>query len=391
MNRLSPSRLQRLTRWVWRLSMPLTLIAPALAADSIRIGSVLSITGPASYIGDPEAKTLKIYVDQINASGGVLGRPIELVSYDDAGDANKARTFAQRLTERDNIVAMVGGSTTGTTMAMIPVFESARIPFMSIAGSVNIIEPVRPYVFKSPHTDRMGCERIFGDMRKRKITQIALIAGTDGFGTSMREQCLKVVDQYGIKILIDQTYGAADTDMTPQLAKIKATPGVQAILNTGASGQGPAVLTRNYGQLDMKAIALYQNPGVASKSFIELSGAASEGVRLPAAALLVAHKLPANDPQKPTVTSYMATYEKATGQPVSTFGGGAYDGLMMVIEAIKRANSTEPRKVRDQLEQTRNFIGTSGVVNMSAKDHLGLTVDAFRLLEVKNADWLLID
>ncbi|SFO77755.1 amino acid/amide ABC transporter substrate-binding protein, HAAT family [Variovorax sp. PDC80] len=381
----------RLRHLALAIALPLGLAASVQAAEPIRIGSVLSVTGAASYIGDPEAKTLKLYADRINAAGGVLGRPIELVTYDDAGDANKARTFAQRLVERDNVVAMVGGSTTGTTMAMIPVFEAAKLPFMSLAGSVNIIEPVRQHVFKSPHTDRMGCERVFSDMKKRNFTSIALIAGTDGFGTSMREQCLKVVDKYGIKILIDQTYGAQDTDMTPQLAKIKATPGVQAILNTGASGQGPAVLTRNYGQLDMKSIPLYQNPGVASKSYIELSGAAAEGVRLPAAALLVASKLPASDPQKPVVTGYMAAYEKATGQPVSTFGGGAYDGLMMVVEAIKRANSADPRKIRDALEQTRGFVGTSGVVNMTPQDHLGLTVEAFRMLEVKNGDWLLID
>ena len=125
------------------LTAPLLLCAAAHAADPIRIGSVLSITGPASFIGDPEAKTMKMYVDQINAGGGVIGRQIELVTYDDAGDANKARTFAARLTERDNIAVLVGGSTTGTTMAMIPVMESAQIPFMSLAGSVNIIEPVR--------------------------------------------------------------------------------------------------------------------------------------------------------------------------------------------------------------------------------------------------------
>jgi branched-chain amino acid transport system substrate-binding protein len=262
---------------------------------------------------------------------------------------------------------------------------------MSLAGSVNIIEPVRKYVFKSPHTDRMGCEKIFADMKKRKFTKIALIAGTDGFGTSMREQCLKVVGTYGIEILIDQTYGAADTDMTPQLTKIKGTPGVQAIVNTGASGQGAAVLTRNYGQLGMTNIPMYQNSGVASKAFIELSGPAAEGVRLPAAALLIANKLPANDPQKSVVTGYTATFEKTANQPVSTFGGGAYDGLMMVVNAIKRANSAEPDKIRDALEQTKGFVGTAGVVNLSPKDHLGLGVDAFRMVEVKGGDWLLVD
>lgn len=376
---------------VMALAMGLSMSLAAQAAEPIRIGSVLSITGPASYIGDPEAKTLKLYVDQLNAAGGVLGRPLELVTYDDASDANKARTFTTRLAERDNVAVVVGGSTTGTTMAMIPVLEGAQIPFMSLAGSVNIVEPVRKYVFKSPHTDRMGCEKVFADMKKRQITKIALIAGTDGFGTSMREQCLKVVGNYGVQILIDQTYGAQDTDMTPQLTKIKGTPGVQAIFNTGASGQGPAVLTRNYGQLGMKNIPLYQNPGVASKSYIELSGPAAEGVRLPAAALLVAGKLAAGDPQKPVVAGYTAAYEKASGQPVSTFGGGAYDGLMMVVNAIRKANSAEPQKIREALEQTRGFVGTAGLVNMSAQDHLGLTVDAFRLVEVKGGDWSLVD
>ena len=373
------------------LGMLLLLSASAQAAAPIRVGSVLSITGPASYIGDPEAKTLKLYVDQINASGGVLGRPLELVTYDDASDANKARTFTTRLAERDNVAVVVGGSTTGTTMAMIPVLKDAKLPFMSLAGGVNIVEPVRKYVFKSPHTDRMGCEKVFADMKKRQFTKIALIAGTDGFGTSMREQCLKVVGNYGIHILIDQTYGAQDTDMTPQLTKIKGTAGVQAILNTGASGQGPAVLTRNYGQLGMKNIPLYQNAGVASKSYIELSGPAAEGVRLPVAALLVAAKLPPTDPQKPVVIAYTTAYEKAYGQPVSAFGGGAYDGLMMVVNAIKKANSADPQKIRDALEQTKGFVGTAGMVNMSEHDHLGLTVDAFRLVEVRNGDWSLVD
>lgn len=388
-------------RWNWRraaiagasLMMCAALgggASAALAADPIKIGVVLSTTGGASYLGDPEEKTLKLYVDKLNQAGGVIGRPIQLVSYDDAGDANRARTFATRLVESDRVAVVIGGSTTGTTMAMVPVFENAEIPFMSLAGGVNIIEPVRKYVFKSPQTDRMGCQRIFADLKARKLTHIALIAGTDGFGTSMRAQCLKVAPDYGISIAVEQTYGVTDADMTPQLLKIKSTPGVQAIVNTGASGQGAAVLTRNYGQLGLNNIPLYQNPGVASKSFIQLAGPASEGVRLPAPALLIASQLPDSDPQKPVVVGYTKLYEKATGQPVSPYGGGAYDGLMMVVDAIKHANSADPEKIRAALEQTKGFIGTAGVVTMSAKDHLGLPVDAYRLLEIKNGDWTLV-
>ena len=135
------------------------------ASAQIKIGSVLSVTGPASFLGDPEKKTLEIYVDEINAKGGVNGQKLQLIVYDDAGNADNARTFATRLVEEDKIVAMVGGSTTGATLAMIPVFEDAKIPFISLAGAIQIIEPVRKWVFKTPHTDKMACEKIFADLK----------------------------------------------------------------------------------------------------------------------------------------------------------------------------------------------------------------------------------
>ncbi len=164
-------------------------------AAQVKVGAVLSVTGPASFLGDPEKKTLEMYVEEINAKGGVNGQKLQLVVYDDGGDANKARTFATRLIEEDKVVAMVGGTTTGATMAMIPVFEDAQMPFISLAGAIEIVEPVRKWVFKTPHTDKMACEKIFDDMKARNLTTIALISGTDGFGKSMRDQCVAVAPQ----------------------------------------------------------------------------------------------------------------------------------------------------------------------------------------------------
>ncbi len=358
------------------------------AADTIKIGSVLSVTGPASFLGDPEDKTLKMYVDKINEAGGVNGKQLELVVYDAGVDANKARTFATRLVEEDEIVAMVGGSTTGTTMAMVPVFQDAEIPFISLAGAVVIIDPVKKWVFKTPHTDKMACEKIFEDIKARGMSKVGLISGTGGFGKSMRSQCLAVAGNYGIEIVADETYGPKDSDMTPQLTNIKGVKGLEAVVNAGF-GQGPAIVTRNYRQLGIE-VPLYQSHGVASKSYIDLAGDAANGVRLPAAALLVADKLPDDDPQKPVVTAYKKAYEEATGSPVSTFGGHGYDGLMLVVEAMKKAGSEDPAAIRDALEETKNFVGTGGVVNMSPQDHLGLDLSAFRMLEIKDGDWTLV-
>ncbi len=359
---------------------------PTLAQEPIRIGAFLSVTGPASFLGDPELKTLEMYVDRINAEGGVIGRKLQLVAYDDAGDAEKARTFAKRLIEQDKVDVLVGGSTTGATMAAVPLAEQSGTPFISLAGAVVIVEPVKKWVFKTPHTDRMACERIFVDMQARKLTKVALISGAGGFDKSMRAECLKVASKYSVQIVADETYGASDTDMTAQLTKLKGS-GAQAVLNAGF-GQGPAIVTRNYRQVGL-TLPLYQSHGVASKEYIKLSGPAADGVRLPALALLVADTLPANDPQKAVVTAYKKAYQDKYKSDVSTFGGHAYDGLYLAVNAIKAAGTTDKAKVRDALEASKNFVGIDGVFNMSAQDHMGLSVHGFRMLEVKGGDWSL--
>jgi branched-chain amino acid transport system substrate-binding protein len=361
---------------------------PALGQEPIRIGAFLSVTGPAAFLGDPEQKTLEMYIERINAAGGVTGRKLQLFVYDDGGDAEKARTFTKRLIEQDKVDIIVGGSTTGTTMAAIPLVEQAQTPFVSLAGAVVIIEPTKKWVFKTPHTDRMACEKIFADMQARKLSKVALISGAGGFDKSMHAECVKVAGKYGVDVVADESYGAADTDMTAQLTKIKGTPGVQAVLNCGF-GQGPAIVTKNYKQLGI-TVPLYQSHGVASRDYIKLAGDAAEGVRLPAAALLVAYILPESDAQKPVVVPYRRDYEAKYKSDVSTFGGHAYDGLMIAVDAVKRAGGTDKAKLRDAIEATHGYIGTGGVVNMSPTDHMGLDLTAFRMLEVRNGNWVLV-
>ncbi len=364
-----------------------TIAFAAHAAPPIKIGSFLSVTGPAAFLGDPEQKTLELYVDKINAAGGVLGRKLTLVSYDSAGNADKARTFVKRLIEEDKVDAIVGGSTTGETMAVIPLVEQAEMPFISLAGAVVIVEPVKKWVFKTPHTDRMACEKIFVDMKARNISKIGLISGSGGFDKSMRAQCMEVSGKYGIEIVADETYGAKDTDMTAQLTKMRQNAQIQAVLNAGF-GAGPAIVTKNFRQIGM-TVPLYQSHGVASKTYIELSGGAANGVRLPAAALLVADALSASDPQKKVVEAYKHAFESRYHQDVSTFGGHAYDGLYLVVDAMKKARSTDKAKVRDAIESTRGWMGVDGEYNMSPTDHMGLDLSAFRMLEIRNGDWTL--
>ncbi|MFH5774168.1 ABC transporter substrate-binding protein [Paracoccus sp. NGMCC 1.201697] len=374
-------------------TVPAALIALGLATAAcaeIKVGASISATGPAAFLGDPEAKTLEMLVEQLNAKGGINGEEVALVLYDDGGDANKARTFATRLIEDDEVQAIIGGTTTGTSMSILSVAEDAEIPFISLAGAIDIIQPVKPYTFKTPHTDRMACQKIFEDMKKQDITKIGLISGTDGFGASMQAQCKDVIGEYGIEIVADETYDPKDADMTAQLTKIKNAAGVQAVLNPGF-GQGPSIVTRNYKQLAI-GLPLYQSHGVASDGFIELAGKdAAEGVRLPGTALLVAGLLADGDAQKPVVAAYKEAFEAKYKVPVSTFGGYAHDGFALLVDAITRAGSTEPEAIRNALETVSGLAGTTGIYTMSPENHLGLDLTAFRMLEIKDGDWTIVE
>ncbi len=365
-------------------SMPAT----AQERPPIKIGAVLSTTGPAAYLGDPQLKTLQTYIAQLNQEGGVLGRQLQLVHYDDGSDAAKANGFAKRLTEDDKADLMIAGTTTGATMAMAPLIEKAGMPLISLSGAVVVIEPVKKWIFKTPHTDRMAAEKVFEDMKKRGLVKVALLSETSGFGQSGAKETRAVAQKYGITLVADESYGPKDTDMTAQLTKIRSAPGVQAVFVFGL-GQGPAIVTRNYAQLGLN-MPLYQSHGVASNEFIKLTGKASEGTRLPSPALLVANSLAANDPQRPLVTSYAATYWKTFKEEPSTFGGYALDALQLAVSAIKRAGSTDKEAIRSAIEKTRGFMGVTGQFNMTPADHMGLDLTAFRMLEVKDGNWALV-
>ncbi len=359
----------------------------AHAAEPIKIGSFLTVTGPASFLGDPELRTLQMVVEEVNARGGVLERPVQLIHYDTSGNARDALNYVKRLIRSDKVDLIVGGTTSGDTLAVIPEVEKEGVPLISLAGAVEIIEPVKKWVFKVAHTDRMAVAKIYEDLRARGLTKVALITGDGGFDKSGREQLGQLAPEYGIQIVADESYGNKDTDMTTQLTKIRASD-AQALINFGF-GQAPAIVTRNVKQLGID-LPLYQSHGVASKTFIDLAGLAAEGVRLPAAALVVAEQLPDADPQKPVLLAYKNRYEAKHG-PVSTFGGHAYDGIMIALAAIERAGGTDKAKVRDEIEKTQGFIGTSGVFNMSPEDHMGLTLDAFKMVEVRDGAWTLVE
>lgn len=360
----------------------------AAAQEPIRIGSVLAITGPASFLGDPSLKTIQYYVNKWNKEGGIDGRKLELVYYDAAGAAAQARTFANRLLTSDKVHIIIGGSTTGTSMAISPLAERYETPLIALGSGVPIVEPVQEWVYKIPHTDRMVAQRVLSDMQKRGFKRFALISETAGFGQSGRAETQKVAKDLGLTIVADETYAPTDTDMTAQLTRIRST-NPDAIFVFGA-GQGPAILTGNHRQLGMTA-PLYQSHGVASTQFIELAGAAAEGVRVPSAPILVADQLPDSDPQKKLLLDFIEEYSAAFGQTPSAFAGNAYDSMLILRDALERAGSVDGKALRQAIEETSDLVATNGIFNMTPEDHNGLEFQSLKMLEIRDGEFVLLD
>jgi branched-chain amino acid transport system substrate-binding protein len=359
--------------------------APASAADPIKVGAIVSATGPAAFLGDPQDKTLHAYVDSINAAGGIAGRPLELFIYDDNSDAAKANSFTKRLIQQDKVDFIVGASTTGSTMAMVPLVEAAKVPTLALGAGSVIVEPVKPYVFRMPHSDRLAAQKVLEDMKKKGLTKFALLSDTGGYGKSGRAETQKMAAGMGMTISVDETYGERDADMTPLLTHVQQSD-AQALLMFG-TGQAPAIIAKNFRQLGLK-IPLYATHGQASYEFIRLAGPAGEGILMPSPALFVADQLPDSDPQKAVSLDYKKAFESKFKLEVSTFGGYGYDGLMMGLDAIKRAGSTDKEKVRDALEKTSKFVSISGIYNMSPTDHGGLDASAFRMVAIKDGKFV---
>lgn len=380
----------------WKTSILLFLVvawflvpggAAVQAKEPYKVGAIFAITGPASWLGEPERNTALMIADSINRAGGINGHPLEVIIYDTVGDETKTLLATKRLIEKDKVLAIIGPSRSGTSLAIVPTIQKAKVPLVSCAASIRIVTPVkeRKWVFKTPQTDVQAAERIYDYMKGKGIRKVAIITISTGFGDSGRAQLKRLAPAYGINIVADERYGPKDVDLTAQLTRIRAS-GAQALINWSI-GPTQVLVVKNYRQLGM-TIPLFQSHGFGSKKNIQALGKDAEGIIFPAGRLLVADKLPYTNRQRPLLTMYKNDYESRFKSPVSTFGGHAWDALMLVVEALREVGP-DKAKIRDYLENRKDFIGTGGIFNFSPQDHNGLTKDAFEMLTVKGGDWAL--
>ena len=352
--------------------------------ETVKIGALFAVTGGASFLGAPEARTAEMVVEEINAAGGVDGRKLELVIKDTAGNPEKAISFAKQLIEEDKVVAIIGPSTSGETMQIKDLCESYKTPLISCAAAEAIVDPVASYVFKTPQKDSYVANWIFSTMQDMGISNIGIVGANTGFGNAGLGQLEKYAPEYGINIIAKETYDSSATDLTAVLTKLKARD-VEAVVNWSIV-PAQSIVPKNMKQLGMD-VPLFQSHGFGNIKYAEAAGAAAEGIIFPAGQLLVAEKLPADHPQKEITAAYKSQYEVKFNEPVSGFGGYAYDGILLIAKAIEISGGADRDSIRDGLESITNFAGASGVFNMSPEDHNGLGMNSIEMLTVKDGQF----
>ena len=363
------------------LALSVFLTLPAFAEDTIRVGAIFAVTGPAATLGLPEARTLQMVVDDANASGGILGKRIELIIKDSQGNAEKAVSFAKQLVEESQVLAIIGPTTSGESMALKGYADQNEQILISCAAAATIVNPVAKWVFKTPQMDSFAAQAIFTTMKKLGISRIGVVVSNTGFGQGGKAQLEKLAPQNGLTVAITEVYDSTATDLTAVLAKVKAQ-NVQAVVNWSVE-PAQSLVPKNMKQMGFD-VPLFQSHGFGNIAFVAAAGKAADGIIFPAGRLLVADVLPAGHPQKQLLSAYKKAYESKFREDVSTFGGHAYDAFLILAEGIRKAGTTDKYKVRDAIESLKGLVGTAGVFNFSPEDHNGLTMDSFEMLTVRN-------
>ena len=374
-----------LKKVVFGVSAFCLLAAPAVQAETIKVGAVFAVTGGASFLGGPEARSAEMVVEEINKAGGINGNTIELIIKDSGASPEKAISFAKQLIEEDKVLAIIGPSTSGETMKLKKIAEQGKTPLLSCGAAEVIVNPVAKYVFKTPQKDSFAVQKIYGEMNKLGIKKIAVVAGNTGFGKAGKKQLLDAAEKFGIEVVAAETYDKKATDLTALVAKLMANKEIQAVVNWSIV-PAQAIIAKNMRQAGWD-VPLFQSHGFGNIKYVEAAGAAAEGIIFPAGRLLIADSLPDSNPQKALLVKYKKDYEGKHKEAASTFGGHGYDAMTILAEAIKTGGNDRD-KVRDAIENLKNFPGTGGVFNYSAEDHNGLDIDSFVMLTVKDGKFV---
>jgi len=368
---------------------------PVRAEEPIKIGAFFALSGPAASIGTPTKLVAQMVVDKINKEGGINKRPLEMATGDTESDPTRALMEAKRLVEKDKAVALIGPTRTDEGLAVKPYIEdTAHFPIIMTIGGDPVISGGKfgpfKWTFKTPQRTSIAVRKVYDYLRAQKLTKVALLTATDGFGKDGLNSLEQLAPDFGMDIAIKEVFAVTDTDTTPQLLKIRES-GAQALI-CWTIGPAGARVAKNVKLLGLK-MPLLQCHGQPDPKYIELAGDASEGSIMPSTKLMVVDQLPDSDPQKGVIKDFLNLYRDVyhydQQYPVNTHSGYAWDAIYLLANAMRQAG-TEPEALRNTIEQTKGYVGISGIYNLTPEDHNGLGTDSLVMVKVEKGKWVLL-
>jgi branched-chain amino acid transport system substrate-binding protein len=353
----------------------------AQSPEPIKVGAVFAISGPASIYGRDSDQALRLLIGDKGAA--ITGHPVALTIYDDEGNSAKSAQLFRRLVENEDVHVVIGPSITGTALAVKPLANQLKVPNLTHGGSHTVTTPVTPYVFGVNPVDRTVVEHLLAALRDKQIKKAALLYPLDGFGQSGGGQIEELAPRYGIEIK-QETFGPQDTDMTPQLLRVKET-NVEAVIVWG-SNPGPTIVLKNAMGLGLK-LPFFLGYGNGTRSFIAQTGPAAEGVFVTAMPIIAPEVLP-EGPQKRLLADFETRYRQRYGLPPDVAAGHVIDSVLILEEALKSLKSPITRdKLRNAIEGV-GFCGANGCRQMTAQDHRGYENKfATVLMQIRDGKW----
>jgi branched-chain amino acid transport system substrate-binding protein len=358
--------------------------------EPIKIGAILSLTGTYAALGTAEKQALELEVARVNEAGGIKGRQIDLIVEDDATDEAKAVAAASKLIDQDGVVAILGASGTGQSMAVRGDITRAQVPQISMAGGTAITKEFDPYVFQTPWSNTIVVPFVLEAMKQAGITEFALMSDTGGYGKDGKPIVESTAAELGMRIVANETFNPGDTDMTSQLTKVRSA-GAKAVL-LWTAGKEAATIMKNAEGLGMRdgdgAVPFFGGSGQARLEFGEGAGAAGEGFTFGTGKSLVADNWGEGSKAYEVVSDFAQRYEASYGQAPDIFAGHAFDAFAIIVDAIEKAGpDADGAAIRDAIESTSGLVGFGGTFSFSPTDHNGLTRDDLAIYRFSGGTW----
>ncbi|MDB5829977.1 MAG: hypothetical protein JWQ73_4197 [Variovorax sp.] len=354
--------------------------------EPFRIGAILALSGPAAVFGVPAERALRVLFDSLGPKG-IAGHPVVFTAYDSEGNTTKAAQLFRRLAENDNVHLVLGPSTSGEALVVVPLANQMEIPNISFGGAEAITKPVTPYVYATSPTDRMVVENLLTEFRDKKLTKLGLIYSLDAFGQSGGTIAKELAGQYGVTIAAEETFGPQDTNMTPQLLRMRNSQ-PQALL-VWSGNPGPSIVMRNAVEMGLN-IPMFASYASGSRAFLQQTGPAAEGAFVPSYRIVAPETLSDSDPLKQPLIAFAKQYRERWNAEADQTSGHAYDVLLMLNEAFAAMKGPLTRKsLRDALENVR-FNGANGPRRLTAQDHRGLDKTSVVMMQAKGGRWFAV-